>query len=81
MQCKLEIDQIIVPRSIQYESKEYIITSILNGDFTDSHLRSLQFTTDSELQTIDNEAFCNLQIYITEKLSYFNMNNSLTSIK
>lgn len=57
-----KIIDLIIPKSIKYESKEYFITSILNGAFIGSNIKSLNFTPDSRLQTIETDAFCRTSI-------------------
>lgn len=49
---------ILVPRSVYYKSREYIITSISEKAFAkSSQLKSLQFSSDSELRLIEKDAF------------------------
>ena len=48
---------IIIPKSIKYKTFEYIVKSISKRAFIVSKIKSLQFPTDSELQTIENKAF------------------------
>lgn len=52
-----EVD-LFIPRSINYESKEYIITSIYNRAFKDQLVKSVTFPSDSEVRTIEEAAFC-----------------------
>lgn len=49
---------ILIPRSIKYESTEYIVTSISKRSFLYSKtIKSIRLSDDSELQTIEKEAF------------------------
>ena len=49
---------IIVPRSFNHRNQEYIITTIGEGSFRDNkNLISVEFPEDSELKTIEKEAF------------------------
>lgn len=54
--------KIIIPRSINYENKEYIVTSILNRAFYLSKIKDVFFSDDSELKLIEKEAFTNCSI-------------------
>ena len=55
---KSEANHIIIPRSLQYKNKEYIITSISRSAFRHSiHTQNIQFAVDSEIQTIGADAF------------------------
>ena len=49
--------EIIIPRSINHESKEYIVTSISVGAFYYSYIRSVSFEPNSELRAIEKDAF------------------------
>ena len=53
---------ILIPRSIIYKSEEYIVTSIRKKSFSDSNIKSIKFSPDSELKKIEKEAFSNSQI-------------------
>ena len=49
---------ILIPRSIIYESKEYIISGLLKDSFNNSRsIRSIRFPPDSELQIIESGTF------------------------
>lgn len=48
---------IIIPRSVNYESNEYTITSISKRAFQFSQIDTVQFSPDSSIQTIEPEAF------------------------
>ena len=48
---------IIIPRSVNYESNEYTITSISKRAFLFSQIGTVQFSPDSRIQTIEPEAF------------------------
>lgn len=50
---------IIIPRSIIYESNEYIVKSISRLAFVSSNINSIDFSSDSEVETIEGEAFSN----------------------
>lgn len=56
-------DEILIQFSIIHEEKEYIITSISEGAFKCcGHIKSIQFTTNSNLQKIEKNAFFNSRI-------------------
>lgn len=56
--CELKNNSIFIPRSIEYDSREFIITSISDCAFKNSmNIKSIQFPPDSELQIIGKEAF------------------------
>ena len=56
---------IIIPCSIYYESEEYVITSILSNAFNGAEfLHSIQFSDDSEIRTIEKDAFYRSSIEI-----------------
>ncbi|KAK8838938.1 hypothetical protein M9Y10_032397 [Tritrichomonas musculus] len=48
---------IIIPRSISYQSKEYVITRILNSSFQFRSIRTVQFAPDSAIEVIEVAAF------------------------
>ncbi|KAK8898234.1 hypothetical protein M9Y10_000512 [Tritrichomonas musculus] len=53
-----EIRNILIPRSINYQSQEYIVTAICGDAFENSdEMQSIQFAPDSGLRTIKNNAF------------------------
>ena len=53
-----ESQNIFVPRSINYQSHEYIVINICENAFENSdEMQNIQFASDSELQTIQNNAF------------------------
>ena len=55
--------EVFIPRSINYASQEYIITCISDNAFYDlTGIFSIQFATDSALQTIKKKAFYNTAI-------------------
>ena len=54
---KVTTDEILIPRSIVYNSKEYVITSILHWAFQFSEIKTVKFSADSEIITIDRLAF------------------------
>lgn len=58
------IDETIIPRTIKYLSKEYVITSLLNEDFEFCwyKIKEIKFEPDSEIQVIDNNVFYNSTI-------------------
>lgn len=66
---------ILIPRSISYQSQEYIITKIDEKAFLGcSHLQSINFSKDSELRSIGKNAFFFSSIstlYIPSKLEMF----------
>lgn len=55
--------ELFIPRSINYNSQEYIIISISDNAFYDlTGIISIQFASDSALQTIEKKAFYNTAI-------------------
>ena len=52
----------IIPRSFVHETKEYIVISILEYAFTLSLVEDVKFAPDSQIQTIENNAFSNSTI-------------------
>lgn len=48
--CKSAKDEVIIPSKIQYESNEYIVTSISKYAFKKSDIKSIIFTSDSKIQ-------------------------------
>lgn len=46
-----------IPRSIEIDSIEYVITSISENAFNHCDIRSVQFSSDSKLQIIEKKAF------------------------
>ena len=52
-----KIDKIFIPRSVNYELKEYYVTCISKGAFDNSHIISVKFAKDSKLQIIEEDAF------------------------
>lgn len=48
---------VIIPRSIIYESTEYIVIEISNKAFKKAAIKTVEFPPDSELRTIKEEAF------------------------
>lgn len=48
---------VIIPRSIIFESKEFIVISILEHAFDRKVIKSIEFAADSEVRTIENNAF------------------------
>lgn len=51
------IKRIFIPSSINYESKEYEVTSISKDAFNLSTIKSIEFPTDSKIRTIEDFAF------------------------
>lgn len=49
--------ELIIPRSIEHESNEYLITSISKYAFDSSKVKSISFAYNSELRTIEEDAF------------------------
>lgn len=60
--CYTNYSKITIPKSIQYKSSEYIVTSILRKAFKSSPVNTIQFSNDSELEMIEREAFKDLPI-------------------
>lgn len=54
-------NKIFIPRSINYKSDEYIVTTISQSAFEESDIESVEFASDSEIQIIEEAAFfhCN----------------------
>lgn len=48
---------ITIPRSINYNKNEYVVTSILYEAFGLAQIKSITFSKNYELQTIESEAF------------------------
>lgn len=49
---------ILIPRSVYYKSREYMITSVSEKAFAkSSQLKSIQFSSDSKLRLIEKDAF------------------------
>lgn len=56
--CTSSKSDIIIPRSIIYESTEYFVTKIYkNAFFLNKKIKSIQFPIDSELQSIEEFSF------------------------
>ena len=54
---------ILIPRSVSYQSQDYIITKIGEKAFNESaHLESINFAKDSELRSIGKKAFSSSNI-------------------
>ena len=66
---------ILIPRSVIYQSQEYIITMIDENSFREcTHLKSINFSKDSELRYIGKKAFYSSNIttlYIPPKFELF----------
>ena len=66
---------IFIPRSVNYQSQDYIITKIGEKAFSNSaHLKSINFPKDSELRSISKNAFYSSNIstlYIPPKFELF----------
>lgn len=57
------LTNVFIPRSIQHENQEYIVTRILKGAFEDSlKVKSIQFPSNSEIQIIESYAFSRTSI-------------------
>ena len=51
-------NKFIIPHLIKHETQEYIVVSILTDAFKNSlNIKTIQFPSDSELQTIEENAF------------------------
>ena len=58
---------IFIPRSVKYESTEYIITSIQQSAFANCNLTiTFKFASDSEVRTIEEKAFSDSTIQYLE---------------
>ena len=56
--CNKSINDIYIPRSIKYESKEFIVTSIFSFAFQDyKNLKKIEFSNESKLQIIGCHSF------------------------
>ena len=51
------IDNIIIPNSITYESVEYTVTILSENSFSQSSIVSIQFAKGSQLRIIEKKAF------------------------
>ncbi|KAK8861169.1 hypothetical protein M9Y10_012864 [Tritrichomonas musculus] len=54
--------EIIIPRSIEYEEEEFIITAIKENSFKNSKITSINFPIDSELKIIAKDAFTDSEL-------------------
>ena len=54
--------EIVIPNSIQYESKYYLITSISPKAFQNSSISTIVFCIDSQVKVIHKNAFINCKI-------------------
>ena len=71
-----EENDFIVPRSIEYESQEYLITSIGERSFCSNHsIYSIYFSDDSCLETIEERAFSH------SSLNFIQLPSSLVQIE
>ena len=57
IECKENLRQIHIPRSIKHGTKEFNITSIMENAFKFSKIESIRFSSDSKLERIDKDAF------------------------
>lgn len=48
---------VYIPKSLNYESQDFIIKSINHGSFKQARLKSLQFSIDSEVSKIEDDVF------------------------
>ncbi|KAK8854343.1 hypothetical protein M9Y10_016903 [Tritrichomonas musculus] len=55
--CDNQNQNIIIPKSVIYKSKEYIVTRIMQCAFKQFSINSFKFADDSKIQMIDDEAF------------------------
>lgn len=56
-------DDIFIPRSIQHNSKDYIITSLSEGSFFFNYnIKSITFSNDSAIDKIPPKVFAGCQI-------------------
>lgn len=55
-------EAITIPRTIQYESIEYIITSISKSALYSTKVKSVQFTEDSEIKSFEDDSFSDSSI-------------------
>ncbi|KAK8839009.1 hypothetical protein M9Y10_032473 [Tritrichomonas musculus] len=69
---------ILIPRSVYYKSHEYMITSVSEKAFAkSSQLKSIQFSSDSELRLIEKDAFMLSSIQsLTIPSSLFELNTN-----
>ena len=56
-ECRYNVTELHIPRSIKYKSNEYIVTSISNYAFAHSEVKRILFAPNSKLRTIGKEAF------------------------
>ncbi|KAK8896976.1 hypothetical protein M9Y10_014906 [Tritrichomonas musculus] len=52
-----EKDSVCIPRSVNYNSQEYVITEIFQNSFECSTAKSIEFSEDSEILSIDGYSF------------------------
>lgn len=57
IKCRIDATEIIIPRSIKHELKEYIVTIISVEAFIFSGAKSVSFEPNSELRAIEKDAF------------------------
>ena len=57
LESKSEKEEIIIPRTITFESIEFVIKCIRKFAFHKSKAKSIQFAADSEILTIESDAF------------------------
>lgn len=50
-------NKIFIPRAVKYNSSDYLITKISESAFEESKIETVEFSSDSEIQTIEDFAF------------------------
>lgn len=57
IECNSPKEKIIIPRFVEYESTEYQVITIFTKFIKNKTIKTIEFPSDSKLQTIDSEAF------------------------
>ena len=68
-----ELDHVIIPRSFKHESTDYLITSIFLAGENSKNVKTIEFSKDSEVNTIYSMSSLNIQS--------FNIPSSLIELK
>lgn len=55
-------DDILIPKSIKHDSKEYIITGLIYDSFKNNYnIKTISFAKDSKIQILDDFKQCHFQ--------------------
>lgn len=52
-----DIDEVFIPYSIKRGASQYLVMTISSTAFSHKKIKSIQFESDSKLETIDEKAF------------------------